>query len=111
MLIKMWSIAWKDLRSTIRNAPALAMMLVALLALAGLLGFAFGGGDSFQISATKVAVANGDTMPMTGGNIGDQLVGVLTSKDLKDVLAVTRVGHAAQARQRVDDGKAAAAVV
>ena len=44
-----------------RNVPALAMMLLAPLALAALLGFAFGGGQSFSIAATKVAVANADT--------------------------------------------------
>ena len=40
------AIAWKDLRSTMRNVPALAMMLLAPLVLAALLGFAFGGGQS-----------------------------------------------------------------
>ena len=43
-MTKILAIAWKDLRSTMRNVPALVMMLVAPLALAGLLGFAFGGG-------------------------------------------------------------------
>ena len=38
---KIWAIAWKDLRNRARDVPALAMMLVAPLALAGLLGFAF----------------------------------------------------------------------
>ena len=42
---KILAIAWKDLRSTLRNVPALVMMLVAPLALAALLGFAFGGGE------------------------------------------------------------------
>ena len=46
--MKILAIAWKDLRSTSRNVPALAMMLVAPLALAALLGFAFGGGGSFR---------------------------------------------------------------
>ena len=50
---KILAIAWKDLRSTMRNVPALAMMLLAPLALAGLLGFAFGGGDSFEIAADR----------------------------------------------------------
>jgi ABC-2 type transport system permease protein len=111
-MTKVLAIAWKDLRSTMRNPPALAMMLLAPLALAGLLGFAFGGGDSFQIPSTKVAVASADVTPPGGGvNVGDQLVGVLTGEGLKGVLAVTRVDSAAAARQRVDDGKAAAAVI
>ena len=57
---KILAIAWKDLRSTLRNRPALVMMLVAPLALAALLGFAFGGGGGFEIAATKVVVANQD---------------------------------------------------
>ena len=57
---RIFAIAFKDLRSTMRNLPALAMMLLAPLALAALLGFAFGGGQSFSIAATKVVVANAD---------------------------------------------------
>jgi ABC-2 type transport system permease protein len=132
---KILSIAWKDLRSTMRNPPALVMMLAAPLALAGLLGFAFGGGGSFDIAATKVAVANADVAPSTGlagasgqggasgqssasgqsgannRSVGAEMVGVLTSPGLKDVLDVTQVSSAAAARKRVDDGKAANAVI
>ena len=108
------AIAWKDLRSTMRNVPALAMMLLAPLALAALLGFAFGGGQSFSISATKVAVANADTGASGAGaaeNAGAVVVGVLKSPDLSDVVAVSEKPSAAAARKSVDDGKAAAAVV
>jgi ABC-2 type transport system permease protein len=108
------AIAWKDLRSTMRNVPALAMMLLAPLALAALLGFAFGGGESFSISATKVAVANADTGASGAGaaeNAGAVVVGVLKSPDLSDVVAVSEKPSAAAARKSVDDGKAAAAVV
>ena len=108
------AIAWKDLRSTMRNVPALAMMLLAPLALAALLGFAFGGGQSFSISATKVAVANADTGASGAGaaeNAGAVVIGVLKSPDLSDVVAVSEKPSAAAARKSVDDGKAAAAVV
>ena len=40
------AIAWKDLRSTMRNVPALAMMLLAPLALAAAEGEAQQGGQS-----------------------------------------------------------------
>ena len=69
-MTKVWAIAWKDLRSTMRNVPALAMMLLAPLALAGLLGFAFGGGDSFEIAATKVALASDDVRPAAASRRG-----------------------------------------
>ena len=108
------AIAWKDLRSTMRNVPALAMMLVAPLALAALLGFAFGGGQSFSISATKVAVANADTGASAAGaaeNAGAVVVGVMKSPALKDILTVSDASSAAAARASVDDGKTAAAVI
>jgi ABC-2 type transport system permease protein len=114
---KIWAIAWKDLRSTARNVPGLAMMLVAPLALAGLLGFAFGGGDSFEIAATKVAMANEDSRPAVPAGeqapplAGDTFADILTSEGLEDVLEVTEVKGAAAARARVDDGDAAVAVI
>jgi ABC-2 type transport system permease protein len=113
-LSRILAIAWKDLRSTMRNVPALAMMLLAPLALAALLGFAFGGGQSFSISATKVAVANADTGASGVGaaeNAGAVVVGILKSPDLSDIITVSEKPSAAAARTSVDDGKAAAAVV
>lgn len=108
------AIAWKDLRSTMRNVPALAMMLLAPLALAALLGFAFGGGQSFSISATKVALANTDAGASGAGpveNAGAVVVGVIKSPDLKDIITVSDKPSAAAARKSVDDGKTAAAVI
>jgi ABC-2 type transport system permease protein len=132
-VVKVLAIARKDLRSTARNGPALAMMLLAPLALAALLGFAFGGGDSFQIAATKVALANddagfaagqaGETTSGAGGEsaagasaqpaapAGDTLVDILMGEGLEDVLDVTEAADAAGARRAVDDGDAAVAVV
>ena len=109
---KILAIAWKDLRSTSRNVPALVMMLAAPLALAALLGFAFGGGGGFDIAATKVVVANLDKGGAEAGqNAGAAIQGILTSKDLKDVLETSTRNSAAAARQAVDDGKAAVAVI
>jgi len=106
------AIAVKDLRSTLRNVPALVMMLLAPLALAALLGFAFGGGESFSISATKVAVANLDSGDLGGAeNAGTEVAGVLGSPGLADVLEVRNVTDGAAARRAVDDGDAAVAVV
>ena len=106
------AIAWKDLRSTMRNVPALAMMLLAPLALAALLGFAFGGGQSLSIAATKVAVANADEgASRAAENAGGVIVQVIKSPDLKDIVTVTGRSSAAAARASVDDGKTAAAVI
>jgi ABC-2 type transport system permease protein len=108
------AIAWKDLRSTLRNIPALVMMLLAPLALAGLLGFAFGGGESYSIAATKVAVANTDAGAGAAGageNAGAEVAGALAGAGLKDVLDVRAVPDAAAARRAVDAGDAAVAVI
>jgi len=109
---KILAIAWKDLRSTSRNVPALLMMLAAPLALAALLGFAFGGGNGFDIAATKVVAANQDKGAAGAGqSAGAAIQTILTSKDLKDVLATRTRSSAAAARKAVDDGKAAVAVI
>lgn len=110
---KVWAIAWKDLRSTLRDRPALVMMLVAPLALAALLGFAFGGGSGgFDIAATRVVVADLDAGGAEPGqNAGAAIQKVLTSKDLSDVLETKVVSTAEAARKVVDDGDAAVAVV
>ncbi len=113
------AIAFKDLRSTSRNLPALAMMLAAPLALSALLGFAFGGSSGFSIAATKVAAVNLDRPPVAGAAGGQQarpaiggiVAGILKSRDLKEILAVTTEPSAAAARRRVDDGTSAAAVI
>jgi ABC-2 type transport system permease protein len=109
---KILAIAWKDLRSTLRNRPALVMMLVAPLGLAALLGFAFGGGQSFDIAATKVVVANldkGGAEP--GQSAGAAIQKILASKDLSDILATKTATSADAARKAVDDGDAEVAVI
>jgi ABC-2 type transport system permease protein len=111
-MTKIIAIAWKDLRSTARNMPALAMMLLAPLALAALLGFAFGGGSGFDIAATKVAVANLDRAPSSAGeSAGAVVAGILGSPDLKGVLEVSKKSDPDAARAAVDDGKDAVAVI
>ncbi len=109
---KILAIAWKDLRSTLRNRPALVMMLVAPLGLAALLGFAFGGGQSFDIAATKVVVANldkGGAEP--GQNAGAAVQKILSSKDLSDILATKTATSGAAAQKAVDNGDAEVAVI
>lgn len=109
---KILAIGWKDLRSIARNVPALALMLLAPLALAALLGFAFGGGGGFEIAATKVVVANLDAGSQAAGeSAGAAIAGILASPDLEDVLETSTRSSADAARAAVDDGKAAVAVI
>ena len=112
------AIAFKDLRSTARNIPALAMMLAAPLALSALLGFAFGGGggSGFSIAATKVAVVNQDrwvasTTVGPSTNAGQAIVGIMRSKALGDILTTTVKPTVAAAKKSVDDGKSDVAVI
>ena len=110
--MRVLAIAWKDLRSTLRNRPALVMMLVAPLGLAALLGFAFGGSGGFDIAATKVVVANLDKGGAEAGqNAGAAIQKILTSKDLSDVLATKTATSADAARKAVDNGDAEVAVI
>ena len=109
---KILAIAWKDLRSTLRNRPALVMMLVAPLGLAALLGFAFGGSGGFDIAATKVVVANLDKGGAEASqNAGAAIQKILTSRDLSDVLDTKTATSADAARAAVDNGDAEVAVI
>ena len=111
---RVFAIAYKDLRSTYRNVPALAMMLAAPLALSALLGFAFGGGSGFSVAATKVAVVNLDAAPAQGSQTpaaGASVVGIMKSPELEDLLTVTEMQAPQAARASVDDGKDVVAVI
>jgi len=110
---KIFYIAFKDVRRTFRDIPALATMLAAPLIIALVLGSAFGGSKGFSIAPTKVALVNLDTATtQTAGNqIGDTIVAALTSAGLKDVLQVEQVAGEQEARSRVDNGDAAVAVI
>jgi ABC-2 type transport system permease protein len=110
-------IAWKDLRSIYRQPSALATMLAAPLGVALILGLAFGGQGNFQLQPVKTIVA--DLSSARGGMNGEHaaqaastvLVGVLTGKDMDDLIHATEVKTAAAARRAVDDGEAAVAVI
>jgi ABC-2 type transport system permease protein len=107
---KVLAIAWKDLRSVYRAPSALAMMLAAPLAIAVLLGAAFGGDEGFSLAPTRVLLVNLDAAP-SGANQGETLAGVLESDPLKDLLIVDRGESEEDARARVDEGDAAVAVI
>jgi ABC-2 type transport system permease protein len=106
------SIAWKDFRHTYRNVPALAMMLLAPLVLSLALGSAFGSGSAFSIPAVKTALVNLDQSSQSGGqSAGATIEQVLSSPDLKDLVALQKVATEAEARAAVDNGDASVAVI
>lgn len=103
------------------------MMLAAPLALAALLGLAFGGSEGYSITAVKVAVVNLDDGASAGAagqsggdaagqspaaqNLGRELVSILQGQDLSELLSVEEVASEAEARARVDEGQASVAVI
>jgi len=113
---RIWAIAFKDLRTNFRTPVAIVWMLAAPLALASLLGLAFGGGEGYSIAVTKVAVVNldeGAAAEQGGGrqNLGDEMLAVLRSTDLSTLLTVEVVASEAEARSRVDAGATPVALI
>jgi ABC-2 type transport system permease protein len=110
--VRALSIAWKDLRHTYRSPAGVAMMLVAPLLLAFVLGAAFGSGSSYSLPAVKTAVADLDQGAATGTlAAGATLTAILTGPGLSDLLAVTQTKTAEEARALVDGGQADVAVI
>jgi len=101
-------IGWKDLRLAFRDRAAWILMLLAPLMLIIAMGLVTGGFSSSggTIESIPVVLVNSD-----GGQIGNELVTVFQSQDLKQLFAVTQQAEAATARQLVDSDKAAAAVI
>ena len=109
-MTKILAIARKDLRSTLRNRPALVMMLVAPLGLAAL-SASPSAARRVRIAATKVVVANLDK----GGADTGQNAGAPSSSSLlattSDIPATIIVDVRQRRPATVDDGNAEVAVV
>jgi ABC-2 type transport system permease protein len=105
-------IAWKDIRHTYRNIAGLAMMLVAPLLLAFVLGMAFGSGDNFSIAAVKTVVVDQDEGAGAGTPAaGATLTEVLTDTEMAGLLEVVQVESPEEAKALVESGEAAVAVI
>lgn len=98
-------IALKDLRRTYRDFPASAMMLAAPLAIALLLGGAFGGSGEFSIQPIKTVVADLDRGAETDSSgqsgaaaAGPALAQVLGDQSLASLIDLTVVNTEAEAR-------------
>ena len=105
-------IAWKDLRHTYRSPAGLAMMLVAPLLLAFLLGMAFGSGDSFSVARVKTVLVDQDRGAGAGvPAAGEMLSDVLTDPEMSDLLEVVKAETPEEARALVDAGEADVAVI
>jgi len=111
-MMKALSIAWKDTVHVYRDIAGLAMMFIAPLVLATVLGAAFGSGDNFSIAAVRTVIVDQDEGAGAGTPAaGAMLSAALENPDLGDLLAITRLDSPEKARAAVDDGDAAAAVI
>jgi ABC-2 type transport system permease protein len=107
---KLLTIALKDLTLAFRDRAALILMLAAPMTLTlglGLVTGRFSGGDNTRgLRDIPVAVVNQDDGPL-----GRALADALASSDLNGLIEPITVATADDARQRVADDEAAAAVI
>jgi ABC-2 type transport system permease protein len=115
--MKIFDIAYKDLKRTFLSVFSLVMMFGAPLLITGLLYFAFGGltnGDSnFKLPVTKVLVVNLDKPGVQANTFaaGKRLVQFLQDPSLTGVLQVRMAQDEAGARAAVDDRQAGVALI
>ena len=110
-MMKVLHIAWKDLIVTFRDRAALILMLAAPFVLTLGMGFitgrfSGGSGDTSGVRYIPVILVNLDD-----GELGDALVSIFTSEELRDLVEPTLTADLASARQQIDDDQAAAAVI
>ena len=109
-MLKLFQIAFKDLKLSFRDPSALVMMLLTPFAITLAIGFAFGGfnrsSGSTGLRDIPVLLVNDDA-----GQFGEQLVSLFESEELAELLEPARVEQAGQARLQVDADLAAAAVI
>jgi ABC-type Na+ efflux pump permease subunit len=81
---KLWRIALKDIRTRFTDRRLIIIMFAAPLAIATIIGLAFGGlsGSSSPISHIPVAVINNDQPTADGTSFGAILAGLLTAGQL-----------------------------
>jgi ABC-2 type transport system permease protein len=106
---KIFLIGWKDVRLAFRDRAALILMLLAPFLLTLGLGFVtgrFSSSTSSGISDIPVILVNQDK-----GLIGNSLVGLFSSPDLKGLIAATESNDPSAARKQVDADLAAAAII
>jgi ABC-2 type transport system permease protein len=115
--MRIMDVAFKDLKRVFRSAFSLIMMFGAPLLIAGLLYFAFGGlasgGGSFDLSRTRVVIANLDKVssPSSSFKAGNMLVEFLQNDDLANVLEITMASDEVSARSAVDNQQADVALI
>jgi ABC-2 type transport system permease protein len=106
---KVLLIGWKDVVLSFRDRAALILMLVAPFVLTLGLGFVtgrFSGQSASGVSDIPVVVVDED-----GETLGSELVEILKSQELEDLLATSVEVDRQAAERKVDEDKAAVAIV
>ncbi|ARU60189.1 hypothetical protein CBW65_03300 [Tumebacillus avium] len=102
--MKLWEIAWKDVRIRLRDRKGLLSALLMPLLLTMILGAALGGvfnQEAGTLPAFEVAVYQGDE-----GNVGQALVeNILQSDEMKKTVTVVPLDSEAAVEQSVQEGK------
>lgn len=127
--MKIIDIAMNDLRRSSRSAFALVFMFGVPLLVTGMFYLMFSGlgsNEGFSLPQTKVVIANLDegnpllqssqaqpaeNAEMHSGSIGAQLTGHLKSEGFTDLMEVSEVETAEEARQAVDSQQAGLAII
>jgi len=106
---KILTIMWKDINVLFRDWAALVLIIAGPLVLSlgmGLVTGSFSRADAPMIEAIPVAVVNHD-----GGQFGDALAGLLSGPALGELIAAEAWEDEAAAREEVERGDMAAAVI
>lgn len=115
--MKVWIIAFKDIKHTFSNAFSLVMSLGAPLLITGLLFFAFGsmGADEsgVNLSPASVLLADLDAGLETSGGFqaGEMLVSFLHGEGLNELMEFKTLDSEGEARAGVESGAADLAVI
>lgn len=125
--MKALDIALKDLKRSFRSASAVMFMFGIPLLVTGMFYFMFGSmaqNGGFDLPKTKVIIANMDAggpkfqinpKNIPGGRkaktMGDLIVSILESDDLKDLIEVTFASDPQSARASVDSQQAQVAII
>ncbi len=108
---KVWTIGWKDLLVLFRDRGALILMLAAPFVLTLGLGLVSGSFSANNSTGTGLADIPVAVVNQDAGELGQELVHVLTGTDLATLLEAVETTDVAAARQQVEADELAALVV
>ncbi|MBC6445845.1 ABC transporter permease [Actinokineospora xionganensis] len=97
------TIAGKDLRQRLRDKSAIVLGLLAPLAIAALMSFAFGSAQTFHLDTAIVDEDHGE--------LAAAFTSMLSSDDLSDLVTLVPATSRADAESKLDNGEVAAVFV